>query len=299
LRYNLTETRLEKIRRAIVGDPSLTLNGSPMISGYVADVGQLPPCLEALSTQTSMCGPGVDDDINPPTHGPLVFDDVNGNGTVETGEEVFLVFGWNGPYVPSFNGLLQDGWGNSGTAFATSVGVPDVEAGWIVRPAATSFNVASAGRDRVSDADGGRTDIFDLDQTMEPIQTGDFQVALAGWTVSVEVTNATATEPLGICIGLLGASQTNEDQWVVSPNSGSVVNISVGATTNVEFTASATETTSIGKKVLLVFSPDSGSSCALADNSVDFPATVYDRQSIVIAPRSLLADRSISVVASP
>ncbi|MEM9099473.1 MAG: prepilin-type N-terminal cleavage/methylation domain-containing protein, partial [Pseudomonadota bacterium] len=47
LRYNLTETRLEKIRRAIVGDPSLTLNGSPMISGYVADVGQLPPCLEA------------------------------------------------------------------------------------------------------------------------------------------------------------------------------------------------------------------------------------------------------------
>ena len=58
LRYDLTEQRLKTIRRAIVGEPGLSANGAPVISGFVADVGRLPECLEALVVRVTECGLG-------------------------------------------------------------------------------------------------------------------------------------------------------------------------------------------------------------------------------------------------
>lgn len=298
LRFNLTETRLKTIRRAIVGDPNITVNGSPMISGYAADVGQLPPCLNALSVQTSVCGPGLDDDINPPAYGPRVIDDTDGDGVADDGEAVYLMFGWNGPYVTGLNGTLQDAWGNSGTAFAATAGDPDVEAGWIVTPGAATFDVSSAGRDRVSDADGGGGAFFDADETMVPIQSADFQVSLAGWTVSVDFTNLTAAD-VAVCIGLLGVSSTDEDQWAILPNSGAVATVTVGATQTISFTGVAGDLASIGKRTLLVFTPDTGTTCALSGTAIDLPATVFAQENVVLAPRITLADVGLSVSVGP
>jgi prepilin-type N-terminal cleavage/methylation domain-containing protein len=47
-KYDETKRRMELIKRAIVGDTSRTVNGSPEISGFVADMGRLPDCLLEL-----------------------------------------------------------------------------------------------------------------------------------------------------------------------------------------------------------------------------------------------------------
>lgn len=49
-RYDETKRRMELIRKAIVGDPSRTVNGGPEISGFVADMGRLPGCVAELLT---------------------------------------------------------------------------------------------------------------------------------------------------------------------------------------------------------------------------------------------------------
>lgn len=143
-RYQITENRLEKIRRAIVGNPDLVLNGAPVISGYVADVGRLPECLEALMIADSECGLGVNS-APVPTQSQIV---VGG-----------LRMGWRGPYLTtSVADGLPDGWGNG------SLG--GVNYGWSAllngNPAATTktssavvvdqFELESWGRDRANGA---------------------------------------------------------------------------------------------------------------------------------------------------
>ena len=53
-RYDDTAVRLENIRSAVVGDPSRQTNNSPIVSGFVSDMGRLPNNLGELVEQGAM-----------------------------------------------------------------------------------------------------------------------------------------------------------------------------------------------------------------------------------------------------
>lgn len=111
-RFEDTRNRLQAIRRAIVGDTSRTLNGQPVISGYVADMGQLPPHLQALMVKDYCVGyPEITN----------AGDCVTAGGTwqvqsAHTYDDTYNLWsGWNGPYLAATEmtgyNRFQDGWG--------------------------------------------------------------------------------------------------------------------------------------------------------------------------------------------
>ena len=53
-RYEITKDRYEKIKKAIMGDPKVLINGQEAVSGFLADMGRLPENLREL-LQTGSC----------------------------------------------------------------------------------------------------------------------------------------------------------------------------------------------------------------------------------------------------
>lgn len=108
-RFEDTRTRLEKIRTAAVGEPGRTVNGGPAVSGFVADMGQLPNDIREL--------------IQPHPTDPNISCD--GVGALRCWKPdptiVDLWAGWRGPYISylteqSGSKTFRDGWGNAGAA---------------------------------------------------------------------------------------------------------------------------------------------------------------------------------------
>ena len=106
-RFEDTRTRLENIRAAVAGDPLRVLNGESAISGFAADMGRLPDCLQELVEGQSLMVP------------PCQFTtDESHSFDTKTG----LWSGWNGPYLASLTEqssgtrAFRDGWGNAGNA---------------------------------------------------------------------------------------------------------------------------------------------------------------------------------------
>jgi prepilin-type N-terminal cleavage/methylation domain-containing protein len=95
-RYETTQQRMEKIRYAIIGDVSRTLNGQPDISGFVNDMGRLPNSLDEL--------------VNEPTDCDLIKAGDQSCTAVFSGNLSRMV-GWQGPYTDSRT-ASTDGWGN-------------------------------------------------------------------------------------------------------------------------------------------------------------------------------------------
>ncbi len=115
VRFDKTKRRIAAIKRAIIGDSSRTLNGEPVISGYVADMGGVPEELRALvlreyclespeARNSSQCGAGT------------WISQTAYNGTA------ILPHGWRGPYLTaeSYTNAsggryvgFKDGWGTS------------------------------------------------------------------------------------------------------------------------------------------------------------------------------------------
>lgn len=96
-KYDDTKRRMDMMRKAIVGDPTRTVNGGPEISGFVADMGRLPGCVKEL-LKAEDCGTTA-----------LTSWSID----VSTG----VGSGWRGPYIqvlPERTGLLafRDGYGN-------------------------------------------------------------------------------------------------------------------------------------------------------------------------------------------
>ncbi|WP_136678593.1 prepilin-type N-terminal cleavage/methylation domain-containing protein [Neptunomonas sp. XY-337] len=94
-RYKTTEKRIEKIKYALVGDSSRTLNGEPDLSGFVHDMGRLPLNLDELVDEPDDCNPSE-----------------AGNQTCKPSFHAGLgrVIGWRGPYIqPDI--AQSDGWG--------------------------------------------------------------------------------------------------------------------------------------------------------------------------------------------
>lgn len=170
-RYDETKRRLERIKHAIVGDPTRTVNGSPEISGYVADMGRLPGCLKELLVQETCAGAAL------PGWQP---DAVSG-----------IWAGWRGPYVhylPERDGpALRDGWGNPDQAD------PDPNYGWTYQlydaagnetgdtAVAVAVSVQSLGEDGAA---GGDANTFNADYPADGVLlvgAGDFKAHMQGW----------------------------------------------------------------------------------------------------------------------
>lgn len=224
-RYELTELRAQKIRRAIVGDPNLVVNGSPAVSGFVADVGRLPDCLEALTVRETTCD-GETADI-PPAY-----------GTSATASSLSL--GWRGPYLTAGTGGLADGWGNSST---------DGNWGWTLTPSppVTTLNVTSFGRDRV--VTSPLTDSYDDDYAMPSISSGDFTISLAATGINIEITN-TSNSYTHLCMAFLAPDPVDATDWELISISAPVP-ITFGATEALVF--SAVGSISIGLRPLIIY----------------------------------------------
>ena len=81
-RNQITEARVTQIKQAIINVQ--TVNGTPTVSGFVADVGRLPYCIQELIN--GICPPNITSII-----GPNI---------------------WKGPYIQTSDGSFYDGWGN-------------------------------------------------------------------------------------------------------------------------------------------------------------------------------------------
>jgi hypothetical protein len=90
-RYDQTRVRYQTILDAILGTPKLSLNGQPMVNGFIADMGRLPMILDELIIQPADGTPNL-----------------VGLGEVEGS---LITTGWRGPYLATFNQSLQDSWG--------------------------------------------------------------------------------------------------------------------------------------------------------------------------------------------
>lgn len=111
--HDLTKSKLAQIRYAMIGDSSLSLNNSPMLSGYVADMGRLPVNINELIELG-----------NQPAWAPIALSDVTPGATGE------VWGGWRGPYLTSMPEdairTFRDGWGTT-----TDPAKPD-DFGWVV-----------------------------------------------------------------------------------------------------------------------------------------------------------------------
>lgn len=181
-RFEDTRSRLETLARVMVGQPWRTVNGQPEVSGFVADVGRLPECVEALLVRTADC----DGDGNPDANVPAAWalDSTSG-----------LWAGWNGPYLSVLtdsqgNRVFRDGWGNPDTA------APDPNFGWKTFAAVDVDGAPNALTDTLTvqsyglgGADGGIDYETDYPSGGNLVARADHQLNLQGWQVTVTFVN--------------------------------------------------------------------------------------------------------------
>lgn len=170
-KYDETKRRMEMMRKAIVGDPTRTVNGSPEISGFVVDMGRLPFCVAELLELATEMSPATDPKTydSPCVGAPTI---TIWNSDVSTG----LGFGWRGPYIqvlPERNGDLRfrDGYGNSDSSTALDAQY----SGWI------DYDISNAEISVSSDS-------FDLSISSDDITAPSLIVA-SDWQINSIIVN--------------------------------------------------------------------------------------------------------------
>lgn len=178
-KYDETKRRMALIRTAIVGDPTRTVNGTPEISGFVADMGRLPNCLRELTEALDCAAPA-----NPLT--TSVFDDNSG-----------LLAGWRGPYLA----LLPDGDGTLSIRDGYENDDGSVNFGWGFQNDGTQIQLQSFGLNSVVD---GATPVDDYPvgasvAAVTPLVNAfDYRVTFQNWgSVTIRFAN-TGTNPISI-----------------------------------------------------------------------------------------------------
>lgn len=180
-RFETTRSRLQQIRTAIIGDSSRTLNGEPMISGFVADMGRLPADIEELVELPSAGMKWKARDI---IHSGVVVGQLYG--------------GWRGPYLdvmPS-SGIsavraFPDGWGYPVKAGHES------NFGWNVISGVNALSIQSYG----SDGGVGGTSVYEVDYPAAGnlVDANDWLVDFSGVVPAFKITingNVDATSNL-------------------------------------------------------------------------------------------------------
>lgn len=147
VRFEDTRNRLQAIRRAIIGDTSRTVNGGPEVRGYVADMGRLPPHLQALVVQ-EYCNNHPEITTNADDECTKAGGTWASQPGYEQDATTGIWSGWNGPYLsPGFGstGRYLDGWGRVDTSSHNF--------GWVFAqdsPNEGDLTIRSRGRDGVA-----------------------------------------------------------------------------------------------------------------------------------------------------
>ncbi|NOQ93707.1 MAG: prepilin-type N-terminal cleavage/methylation domain-containing protein [Methylophaga sp.] len=157
-KYDETKRRMDIMRKAIVGDPTRTVNGGPEISGFVADMGRLPECIAEL-LQAQNCA--------------------NDSGLFlwQQDENSGIWSGWRGPYIQVLPERDKDGDGKPDIRFRDGYGNPDAsnaqDSGWTFSDSSGTLSIISKG--------------FDINNSNDDVSTAhlvvpsDYQVYLQNW----------------------------------------------------------------------------------------------------------------------
>jgi len=148
-RFDITKTKLDSIHQAILGVPGSTVNGEVVISGFVADTGEVPRHLIALVVG-GYC-------LNPKFLRNAADCETNNSGDWQT------YANWDGPYLQAldlvegrFNSsdisyqVFRDGWGNSAQQWLNMTADEEQQEdvlnfGWWVNVSGNDITVRSVG----------------------------------------------------------------------------------------------------------------------------------------------------------
>lgn len=168
-RQDETEQRWDAIRKAIIGEPNLSLNGSPYVAGYVADMGRLPSNIQELFVQGSQ---PAWTEINLYTAG--------------TGYSAAFGGGWRGPYLYTAGSrFYRDGWNNEDGNAANDA----VNFGWNVNltgtaPDYTDIAIQSLGDDNQTGGVEFNED-FPINATQNMVSLNEWALSTAPITINI------------------------------------------------------------------------------------------------------------------
>ena len=173
-RFELTKSRREQIREAILGDGS-TVNGQPLARGFLNDMGRLPENLRELVVP------------------------VQADGSPITAWDPLESRGWRGPYLRpdyeliggQYTPVFRDGWKNVSSADDA------VNFGWQFLMPGSALSLQSLGSDGVPGVTTA-SPLYEADLPADSyaglISANDWRFSLAGHAVSVNITNKTGTD---------------------------------------------------------------------------------------------------------
>lgn len=164
-RWEQTKNRYAEIKKAIIGDPKLIINGQPDISGFVADMGRLPACIQELLAE-GYCPKNT-------------FCDQTACNTDTPDSWVASGYNWKGPYLISSElatdaDAFSDGWGRTAAGnYGWSITFDTINTA-----SATTMTIQSLGKDQTA----GGTSPYDSDYpaTTPSINKNDWQIDISG-----------------------------------------------------------------------------------------------------------------------
>jgi prepilin-type N-terminal cleavage/methylation domain-containing protein len=197
-KYDETKRRMELMRRAIVGDPTRTVNGGPEISGFVADMGRLPGCVAELLQLGTEKTLATD---------PRTFESPCDNTVTLTewhiDADTGIASGWRGPYIqvlPERNGArrFRDGYENDDNSENFGWNYSDADS--VVRVQSAGMNGTFDGSVYIDDYPAGAT----ISAVPELVNERDYLVDLQGWRgrILFRNTNTASALPNGSAVQL-------------------------------------------------------------------------------------------------
>lgn len=193
-KYDETKRRMEMIRKAVVGDPTRTVNGGPEISGFAADMGRLPECLaELLELGDEILPATTPKTYQSPCDASITITEWNMD--VTTG----VASGWRGPYIhvlPERNGehRFRDGYGNSDASDA-------LNSGWGYTATGSEISLTSSGVEALDPGDDVNADnlvvgsdwqVTDINVTFKNASAVDLPIANQNLVLRVYLNDSTS-----------------------------------------------------------------------------------------------------------
>jgi len=273
VRYEDTKRRLRAIATAIAGDPTLKVDGRPVVSGFVADVGRAPVDLDELVRR-----------------------DPAAAGTYDYAHEAFpfgagwaadrgLSSGWRGPYLDALDGVTEegvrlvfrDGFGN------TDPDDPDdPDFAWLHTPP------ASLGADPVVVESDGGLDPYagPIPSAAQPLLWGrDYAVDLGAQPLEVELTATGEVEVSGadyrVHVFTRRVDPDGTVVWDAVTSEPDPVTVAAGETTTHAFAFASDSWVSWGRRLVVVYDHD-------ADPPEPLEPAANTPQPLTLLPRAAL-----------
>jgi len=188
-RYEETARRYERILNAILGRSDLELNGSPVVSGFIADMGAVPDSIDDLIAKTN---------ITANYGAPENYGLIAGDFSQAVDGVVLLRHGWRGPYLSSAGSPTKDAWGG------------DFQLSW--DDSIPEFRFYSQGKDRADGPDPEEEDSYleaDYPSTNDPVSENLYQVTQG--TLNLTFVNNTGAN-VELLVGILYPGLDTSDE---------------------------------------------------------------------------------------